>query len=177
MVFFDKEPRVVRQEDSIKTDGYFNHMMTIVTPVVALLIVGVYIIGVFIHGYYAAYIIRMGEFLGVFVCALCVGQYTPQMVTTCRVKGPGSLSLVLLAIQAPGGLINALFQALGQADHWTTWCSVLAAAIQQFILLGICCVFKHKAKKVKESASLSEQSMSVTPKMEEPLLAAGFGYA
>jgi hypothetical protein len=176
MVFFDKEPRPVRQAESIKADGYFNHMMTILAPAVALLIIGIYVIGVFIHGYYAVYVVRMGEFLGMIVCALCVAQYTPQMVTTCRVKGPGSLSMALLAIQAPGGLINALFQALGQGDHWTTWSSVLAAAIQQFILIGICCFFKHTTKKVNESPSLSDASISAGLKMQEPLLAEGFGY-
>jgi hypothetical protein len=68
------------------------------------------------------------------------------MITTCKIKSSGSLSLLLLAIQCPGGLINSIFMIFGQGDNWTTWLSILAAAIQQGILLVICLVFSAKKK-------------------------------
>ena len=84
---------------------------------------------------------RIGHIYGTIAALLVTAQYLPQIVTTCRVKGSGSLSVLMLAIQAPGGLANAMFMRFGQHEHWTTWVSFLMAALEQFILLFICLFF------------------------------------
>jgi hypothetical protein len=58
-------------------------------------------------------------------------------VTTCKLRSPGNLSIVNLAIQAPG-LINAIFTFVGQADDWTIAISSFLLSIEQFVLLGMC---------------------------------------
>jgi hypothetical protein len=57
---------------------------------------------------------------------------------------------------------------LGQGDDVTTWISILAAAIQQFILLGICVFFKIRRKK-ERLAAVVDQSDS-TAGMTAPLV-------
>jgi hypothetical protein len=127
-------------------------MLTILTPIVALVIVAVWAAGTALFGCGSAWVVMVGKFFGTFATFMCIVQYVPQMITTCRLKSSGSLSLLLLALQSPGGFINAAFMWIGQGDDWTTWISILAAAVQQAILLGICLYFKHK-KKVKAEVS------------------------
>jgi uncharacterized protein with PQ loop repeat len=167
LVFFDRQPRPLRGSDKIQAEAYFNRMMSILTPIVALVIVAVYVIGVVLHGFGSDYVVTMGRFFGTAACFLCIAQYVPQMVTTCKLRDNGSLSIPMLCIQAPGGLVNSLFLWLGQGDDWTTWISILAAAIQQFILLGIC--FFYKIRKKKEKLAGTEGSVS-TPSMTVPLI-------
>jgi hypothetical protein len=83
------------------------------------------------------------------------------MWATCHLKDSGSLSLALLAIQAPGGTLNALFMWIGQEDDWTTWISILAASVQQFILLGICVFFKLRKRRVMQQKGKGDDSSLV----------------
>jgi uncharacterized protein with PQ loop repeat len=145
-VFFDKHPRLRRPVSSIQSETYFNRMLSILCPSTGLVIIAVYVIGVVLHGFGSAYIVTMGRFFGVVACFLCIAQYVPQMITTCKLRDNGSLSVVLLCIQAPGGLVNSMFLCFGQNEDWTTWLSILAAAIQQFVLLGIIGYFKWKRR-------------------------------
>jgi uncharacterized protein with PQ loop repeat len=163
MLFFDKEPRLKRPADSIRADKYFNHMLTILNPIVALLIAAVFAAGTALFGVGSSWIVTVGKFFGTFATFMCVAQYVPQMITTCRLKSSGSLSLALLAMQSPGGFLNAAFMWFGQGDDWTTWISILAAAVQQAILLGICIFFKVQKKRQRQDPS--DASMS------DPLLA------
>jgi uncharacterized protein with PQ loop repeat len=162
MIFFDTEPRLVRSGAAIQGERYFNRMLTILTTLVSLVILVVYVGGVVLQGYGSAYLMTIGMFFGTLATFMCIAQYVPQMITTCKIKGSGSLSLLLLAIQSPGGFVNSAFMAFGQGDNWTTWLSILAAAIQQAILLGICLVFNARQKKRRETASESNLNMSET---------------
>jgi uncharacterized protein with PQ loop repeat len=116
----------------------------------------------------------MGKFFGTVAGLICVAQYLPQMITTCKLRSSGSLSLVLLSIQAPGGLLNAIFMAVGQKDDWTTYISILAASVQQFLLLGICLFFKVRKKRPRHT--MSTEDSSSTGKVSDPLLFAGMAY-
>jgi uncharacterized protein with PQ loop repeat len=158
MIFFDKESRPKRPADSIRAEGYFTYMLTILAPIVCLALVAVWAAGTAIYGCGSAWVVMVGKFFGTLATFLCIAQYVPQMITTCRLKSSGSLSLLLLALQSPGGFLNAAFMWLGQGDDWTTWISILAAAAQQAILLGICLFFKYQKKKMKAAAS--DASMS-----------------
>lgn len=95
------------------------------------------------YGFHSLELKKYGTLLGMCASVLVYVQYLPQIITTFNMKRIGSLSLLTLEIQAPGGIINALFMWIGQGQHWSTWISVLLAAIQQFILLTICCYYSH----------------------------------
>jgi hypothetical protein len=160
MLFFDTEPRLMRSAENVQTDRYFNRMLTILSPIVSLAILSVYVAGVALQGFGSDYLVTMGMFFGTFATLMCVAQYVPQIITTCKIKSSGSLSLLLFAIQSPGGFINSAFMAFGQGDNWTTWLSILAAAIQQAILLVICLVFNARKKRRDEIPTEASTNMS-----------------
>ena len=168
-IFFDTEPRIVRNNEKIARERYLARAMFVIGPVIQLIIVLAYVAIAFLHGFGSSYMVSMGKFWGTLSCFLVIAQYVPQMWTTCKIRGNGSLSLILLAIQAPGGTVNALFMWIGQGDDWTTWISTLAAAIQQFILLAICLVFKWQRRHKRMNSPLVEES-SATQKMTDPLI-------
>lgn len=80
------------------------------------------------------------NFLGVMAAALAAIQYVPQILTTYRLKHVGSLSIPMMCIQTPGGLLFAgsLFARLGW-EGWSTWgIYLLTAAMQGCVLfMGI----------------------------------------
>lgn len=147
MIFFDLKIRKRRQMKAIKAEQILTNVMH------PLLILGFTICFVissvlgttksFFHqeeSYYA-------KVVGLISAALVIAQYLPQMITTCRLRNHGALSLIMLAIQAPGGTINSFSMIFGQGDDWSTWLSLLLGASQQFILLGICLYYKCKRKR------------------------------
>jgi uncharacterized protein with PQ loop repeat len=82
------------------------------------------------------------EVCGSISTALELGFFLPQMWTTCKLRDGGSLSLLMLEIQAPADLANSLYMWLGTGDHWTTWLTVLVNSGEEFTLLGTCLVFR-----------------------------------
>jgi hypothetical protein len=111
-------------------------------------------------GFASAPVLMLGKTTRTIATCLVVVQYVPQMVTTCRLRGPASLSVALMAMQAPGGTLNALFMWLAQSDHWTTWISIEASSVQMFILLAICAYFKFRAWREKKARKEEERSLS-----------------
>lgn len=123
----------------------------ILTILLSILILFIYYFIGIIYGFNSSEIRKYGTFLGSTASMLVYCQYLPQFITTISLKGPGSLSLLTLEIQAPGGLMNALFMWIGQGHHWSTWLSLMIAAIQQFILLFICFYFQMNKEKDTQS--------------------------
>jgi uncharacterized protein with PQ loop repeat len=76
------------------------------------------------------------NFLGVMSAILAAIQYLPQIWTTYQLKHVGSLSIPMMCIQTPGGLLFAasLFGRLGWAG-WSTWTIYLLTAFMQGSLL------------------------------------------
>jgi uncharacterized protein with PQ loop repeat len=119
--------------------------------------------------------LNFGKALGTFSAILVIFQYVPQMITTWKLQSPGSLSIALLAIQAPGGTVNALFMWIGQGDSWTTWSSILAASLQMWIVLGICIYFKVKRKREAERPSeSSSMGELLVPQDAQGVIPGGF---
>jgi uncharacterized protein with PQ loop repeat len=86
----------------------------------------------------------LSDLCGVIAMGIGLAQYIPQMVTTIKLKDNGSLSIMMLLIQFPGGMANALFMWIGRHETWSSWTSTKSAAIQQMILFGICLFFKMR---------------------------------
>ncbi|KAL6078376.1 hypothetical protein QOT17_001553 [Balamuthia mandrillaris] len=62
--------------------------------------------------------------------------WTPQIYTTWK-KGPGMLSIWMLALQMPGALLVIVFQGIINQKSWTTWAPYVCTGIQQLILIGL----------------------------------------
>jgi uncharacterized protein with PQ loop repeat len=120
--------------------------VVIVIAVVVILAEAVFIV---LSGFASHVGMAYGSILGTIASFMVIFQYLPQMITTCKMKSPGSLSIWLMAIQAPGGTANALFMWLGQGDSWTTWSSILAASVQMWILLTISIFFTIRKRRFR----------------------------
>ena len=146
-IFFDNNQRIGRNEEVVAAERFWNTVLTGLMPFLGLGMVFVYTVQMLIWGVSSSTVMVTGRVYGTFAAVLVIAQYLPQMITTCKLKDNGSLSMALMLMQAPGGLANVLFMAIGQGDDWTTWISLLAGSIQMFILLGICTFFKLRRRR------------------------------
>jgi len=82
------------------------------------------------------YLGRWADFLGVTAAVLAAIQYMPQIWTTYKLKQAGSLSILMMTIQTPGGFLFAasLAARLGWGG-WSTWGVYVLTAFMQGILL------------------------------------------
>ncbi len=77
--------------------------------------------------------------------AFQITQLMPQIIHTYLHKGVGSVSVVTLYIQAPGGFMTVYF-FLAAGENISTWFSVLCAATMQTILLILCLTYKYRSR-------------------------------
>lgn len=146
IIFMDMEERKNRSPAKITKLWISNIVLVSVLIVTFLLMFVCYCTVGGTRGFSSRSQERVGHGYGTIAALLVTAQYVPQIVTTFRVKGSGSLSVLMLAIQAPGGLANSLFMTFGQKEHWTTWVSFLIASIEQFVLLAVCLFFDCRRK-------------------------------
>eukprot|EP01103_Thecamoeba_quadrilineata_P016816 TRINITY_DN5745_c0_g1_i1.p1 TRINITY_DN5745_c0_g1~~TRINITY_DN5745_c0_g1_i1.p1 ORF type:complete len:180 (+),score=14.94 TRINITY_DN5745_c0_g1_i1:412-951(+) len=83
------------------------------------------------------------DFLGIFSVCVTIVMWLPQMYLTWRLKSPGTLSLLFLALQAPGSFIAGCFQ-LAEGTRFQSWLPFFVTGIQQTILLGMCIYYTRK---------------------------------
>ena len=156
----------VRPGISFETQKKQFHLFYIICVLISIFdticVLIAWIFGI-LFGFSNSQIFLVGQIFGNIDAINVMIQYFPQIITTLKLKDPGSISISYLAIQGPGGLIQVLFMWLGNHDNWTTWISMVFSALQQFILLIICVIFKLKnrySKKTFSSILNSEQSIS-----------------
>lgn len=104
--------------------------------------------------------------LGVMAAALAAVQYIPQIWTTYHVKHAGSLSIPMMCIQTPGGLLFAasLYARLG-IEGWSTWAIYLLTAAMQGSVLFMCVYYELANRRDRGSTSTGDES---TPLINEP---------
>lgn len=82
------------------------------------------------------YLGAWANMLGIMSAALAAIQYVPQIITTYKLKHAGSLSIPMMCVQTPGGLLFAA--SLGARLGWGGWSSwgvyVLTALMQGVVL-------------------------------------------
>ncbi|KAH3762226.1 PQ loop repeat protein [Pelomyxa schiedti] len=108
--------------------------------------------------------VTFGKVLGILSLVLTIVQWSPQIWTTWRAKSAGSMSTLMVALQAPGSAVIVVFMACITKDNVTTWASYLASAIQLFILLFILVYYEirdYRAKKAKGYAPINTESEDV----------------
>lgn len=90
-----------------------------------------------------AVLLHIAQFNGLMSTALTVIKYVPQIVTTFRLKHPGTLSLGMMCIQTPGGFIFTATLFFTKGSHWSSWLSYLVAATLQGTLLVLCVYYEY----------------------------------
>lgn len=78
---------------------------------------------------------RMAYFLGLAAAGVGLVQYIPQLITTYTLKHAGTLSLLTLLIQIPGGMIWSFSLAVRGEVNWSIWMPIMLSAVLQLILL------------------------------------------
>lgn len=101
------------------------------------------------------------ETLGLVAAVFTIAQWLPQIVTTWRSGHVGSLSMTMLALQAPGGLFVFVFNAFIQPSPWSTWLPLLFSSVQQFFLLALCIVYTLRDWRVRSKASVEEEQSAL----------------
>ncbi|KAI0316036.1 hypothetical protein OF83DRAFT_1129072 [Amylostereum chailletii] len=87
-------------------------------------------------------------FLGVSSGLLAALQYAPQLIHTYRLKLVGALSIPMMMIQSPGGIVMIVSIILRPGTNWTTWIQFIVAAVMQACLLGMCITWKVRQHKL-----------------------------
>jgi uncharacterized protein with PQ loop repeat len=113
-------------------------------------------------GFASETVLRLGSIAGVVASAMTVFQYLPQFMTLCKLKDNGSLSLLMLAIQAPGGTVSTIFMCIGNSDNWSTWLSLGLSAVQQWFMLALCLFYKARVFVTKRRKAWSVSPFSHT---------------
>lgn len=80
---------------------------------------------------------------GLLSTLLTIIKYVPQIHTTYNLKHPGTLSIGMMCIQTPGGVLFTITLMLTKGSHWSSWISYMVAAILQGTLLGLCIYYEY----------------------------------
>jgi len=114
----------------------------VVHALVIVILTGVFTIALPTH------LTAWANFLGIMAAALAAVQYFPQIWTTYRLKHVGSLSIPMMCIQTPGGLLFAasLYARLGP-DGWSTWAIYLLTALMQGCVLFLGVYYEIQARR------------------------------
>ncbi|KAJ3524868.1 hypothetical protein NMY22_g10820 [Coprinellus aureogranulatus] len=88
------------------------------------------------------------RFLGVSAATFATIQYMPQLIHTYRTKLVGALSIPMMCIQTPGGVLMVLSIALRPGTNWTSWITFAVAAVLQGTLLVMCFAWKFRQQRL-----------------------------
>ncbi|KAG6330156.1 hypothetical protein ID866_8934 [Astraeus odoratus] len=87
-------------------------------------------------------------FLGVSSGVLAAIQYAPQLQRTYALKLVGALSIPMMIIQSPGGIVMAVSIAIRPGTNWTSWIMYIVSAVMQTCLLLMCFAWKMRQRKL-----------------------------
>ena len=166
-IFHDRNERKSRGQDIIRKEWNTSRGFAILAFTVFTTLFLVWMIGGTVAGFQSTLIHFCGKATGVIAFIMELVQFIPQLITTCKLHDNGSLSLLMLEIQAPTNLANGLFMWLGQGDDFTTFASAMLDATQEFTLLGSCIFFKwQKRHSAGQKTDFSAVSMSILETIE-----------
>lgn len=83
-----------------------------------------------------------------------VAQFSPQIYHTCKIKSPGSLSVLLSSIQFSIVLCMFIFAIMSKAN-WMTYLSMTSSTVQLFILTTALLIYTHRDKRKKKEKDSS----------------------
>ncbi|RYP09272.1 hypothetical protein DL765_008497 [Monosporascus sp. GIB2] len=139
LVFFRREDAEV-SDDELENDPDQPTWRTAITVAGLCLIHGLLVLIISASFALGApeYLGAWANFLGITSAVLAAIQYIPQIWTTYRLKHAGSLSILMMCIQTPGGFLFAgsLAARLGW-EGWSSWGVYVLTAAMQGILLAM----------------------------------------
>ncbi|KAI0483288.1 ATP synthase F0 [Xylariaceae sp. FL0804] len=108
-----------------------------------------------------SYLGSWANVLGIMAAALAAVQYIPQIYTTYKLKQAGSLSILMMTIQTPGGFLFAasLAARLGWAG-WSSWGVYVLTAIMQGILLAMAIRYEWPSQSQRAAAARASSPSS-----------------
>lgn len=95
-----------------------------------------------------AQVASWATFLGISSGGLTAVQYAPQLIHTYKTKLVGALSIPMMCLQSPGGVLMVLSIALRPGTNWTSWISFAIAAMMQSVLLFICIAWTRRQRRL-----------------------------
>lgn len=113
-----------------------------------------------------SYLGAWANFLGIMSALLAAIQYIPQIWTTYHLKHAGSLSIPMMCVQTPGGLLFAgsLAARLGW-EGWSSWGVYVLTAVMQGILLVMAIKYEWPADDDGESPQRPVYNRRTTPRV------------
>ncbi|OHT09264.1 PQ loop repeat family protein [Tritrichomonas foetus] len=171
VIYHDREYRETRPQPVIRADWIKAVCACVLLILADIILLLIWLALSLPKGFETSGATKFGEVCGTISTVLEFVFFVPQMYTTCKLQDGGSLSLLMLEIQAPADLANTLYMWLGTGDHWTTWLTVFIDAIEEFTLLGTCLLFNClRARRLKAAEKERQLTMSLHASMEpEPL--------
>ncbi|KAL0228397.1 hypothetical protein RCL1_004540 [Eukaryota sp. TZLM3-RCL] len=111
-------------------------------------------------------VLELAYSVGLLSSIVNLWQWIPQIVTTYKRKGSGALSIIMIAVQAPGSALMLIFLILSKAS-FTTWASYFTSATQQLILLYLLVFYTIRRKRrralLRGSVNGSPESIAKKP--------------
>jgi hypothetical protein len=113
-----------------------------------------------------SYLGAWANILGIVSAALAAVQYIPQIWMTYRLKHAGSLSIPMMCVQTPGGLLFAasLGARLGWAG-WSSWGVYVLTAIMQGIVLFMALSYEWPSREERDQAQRPAYNRRTTPRV------------
>ena len=166
-IFHDRHPRPGRDRRETRVEWLKTVGVAIVLTIVDISLLGIFALLSMKFGFESAPVYKYAQACGIVATVLEVGFFLPQLYTTCKLRDGGALSLIMLEIQGPADVCNALYMWLGTKDDWTTWLTVLVGGIENFTLLGTCLLFKcMKARAAAREAAEKKRNMVMLASIE-----------
>ncbi|KAG6380064.1 hypothetical protein JVT61DRAFT_8146 [Boletus reticuloceps] len=125
---------------------------------------------------YPPQITLWATFLGVTSGLLAAVQYAPQIIRTYHLKLVGALSIPMMVMQSPGGIVMAISIAIRPGTDWTSWMMYAVSAVMQACLLIMCFAWKIRQRRLGiddfgrplgEAAEVPIEEATSTPSEEE----------
>ncbi|EAX93649.1 hypothetical protein TVAG_091840 [Trichomonas vaginalis G3] len=158
MIFYDKEIRPGVDESDIKKGWKQFRSVSLIAAVLYISCIFVWGVLGMKFSFMSPAIDYLGHISGIVGFIIEVLQFLPQIIKTYKMRSSGSLSLLMLEIQAPVNLGNAIFMCFGNHESWTTYAASVADGFWEFVLLGMCIYFNKVANKKKEESASSDKA-------------------
>ena len=157
-VYFDIEPRLKRDFLAIRKERFLYIMLPTIAVGLFFSCVLTWVIVGMVVDFNSNAMKIIGKGAGILSFIIEIIQFIPQVVKTIGLKDNGSLSMLMLEIQAPTNLGNAVFMWKGEHESWTTFAASMADGGWEFVLLGLC--LYYKAQRRRRERTISEKSLS-----------------
>jgi len=142
---------------SNKSRAFLSFYLYFVLNVIGIAIIGILFIIFF--GSNSQIVVDYAFTLGIIASLANIVQWTPQIIKTFRDKNVGSLSIIMLLLQAPGSFLVVYFQAIEYHSNVSTWLTFLITGIQQSILL-ILCIYYEIQNKIRSRRKFSDSTIN-----------------